>query len=67
LTYVVLRDIITTTMTISTSLVFYLYMDIQKIKWMKEWKTCPNASLCTTHQSVHYTPDIYWAWIEPRS
>jgi len=32
LTFVILTDIITTTMTISTSLVFYLYMDIRKIK-----------------------------------
>jgi len=37
LTFVTLTDIVTTTMTISTSLVFYLYMDIWKIKWMNEW------------------------------
>jgi len=33
-TFVTLPDIVTTTMTISTSLVFNLYMDIWKIKWM---------------------------------
>jgi hypothetical protein len=38
LTFVTLPDIVTTTMTIPTSLVFYLYMDIWKIKWMNEYK-----------------------------
>ena len=37
LTSVFLTDIYTTTLTISTSLVLYLYMDIRKIKWMNEW------------------------------
>jgi len=34
LTSVFLTDIYTTTVTISTSLVLYLYMDIRKIKWL---------------------------------
>jgi len=34
LTSVFLTDIYTTSLTNSTSLVLYLYMDIQKIKWM---------------------------------
>jgi len=38
MTFVTLTDIVTTTMTISTSLVFYLYMDVRKIKEMNEYK-----------------------------
>jgi hypothetical protein len=37
LTFVTLPDIVTTTVTISTSLVFYLYMDIWKIKRTNKW------------------------------
>jgi len=37
LTSVILTDIITKTMANSTSLVFNLYMDIWKIKWMNIW------------------------------
>jgi len=37
MTSVFLTDMYTTTLAISTSLVLYLYMDIQKIKWMNEW------------------------------
>jgi hypothetical protein len=37
LTSVFLTDMCTTTLTISTSLILYLYRDIQKIKWMNEW------------------------------
>ena len=33
----ILTDFYTTTLTISTSLVLYLYMDIRKIKCMNEW------------------------------
>ena len=35
----ILTDFYTTTLTISTSLVLYLYMDVQKIKWMNERNT----------------------------
>ena len=34
---VFLTDMYTATLTVSTSLVLYLYMDIQNIKWINEW------------------------------
>jgi hypothetical protein len=37
LTSVFLTNMYTTTLTISTSLVLYLYRDIRKIRWMNEW------------------------------
>jgi len=40
LTSAILTYIFTITLTISTPLIFYLYMDIRKIKrWMNEWHT----------------------------
>ena len=37
MTSVFLTDMYITTLTISTSLVLYLYINIWKIKWMNEW------------------------------
>ena len=53
LTSVFLTDIYKTTLTISTTLVLYLYMEIRKIKWMNEWKVRTNAYIFTSAATAH--------------
>jgi len=72
LTSVFLTDIYTTTLTISTSLELYLYMDIQKIKRMNEWMTedhnvncphfCVNPSLFTSKKASAREETVRYDW-----
>ena len=55
MTSVFLTDIYTTTLTISTSLVLYLYMDIWKIRWMNEWVKDQMMSTLNTACFVIWT------------
>jgi len=54
LTSVFLTDNYTTTFTISTSFVLYLYMDTQKIKWMNE---CTSEDMGPYMQKTVYKED----------
>jgi len=60
----------TTTLTISTSLVLYLYMDIRNIKWMNEyWPNCMLPYVTRPYRTVHWTscsvsPGTQWGFMD---
>jgi len=63
LTSVFLTDIYTTTLTISTSLALYLYVDIRKIKWMNEWMiNLKQGNQCPSQDSKQ-APSWYKSWV----